>query len=401
MQTAEPTAPKLSRLGAWMLRRIGERLTCGSLTFITPTGARVEYRTGTPGPDAVWVLHHWRAIRRLLTHGDIGVGEAYMDGDWSSPDLPALIELAARNDESLSKAIDGSLPARLLHRLVHLVRANTRSGSRRNITQHYDLGNAFYASWLDRGMTYSSALFRDADMTLDDAQTAKQDRVLELLDVRQGQDVLEIGFGWGGMAERLAARGCRVVGLTLSSAQREHALARMESAGHADRVELRLQDYRDATGVFDRVVSIEMLEAVGEAYWPLFFDTLRARLAQGGVAVLQAITIADERFASYRRVPDFIQRHIFPGGMLPSPSVMRAQIDRAGLALHLVENFGASYARTLCEWRERFHAAWPEIAAMGFPPRFRRMWDYYLCYCEGGFRAGAIDVGLWRLERAG
>jgi cyclopropane-fatty-acyl-phospholipid synthase len=289
------------------------------------------------------------------------------------------------------------LPARLLNRLWHMLRANTRSGSRRNIIQHYDLGNAFYACWLDQGMSYSSALYRERDMSLEAAQTAKQDRVLDLLAPQPGQTVLEIGCGWGGLLARLAARGCSATGITLSDAQHAYAVAMLEAAGLAESTDVRLQDYRDLDGAFDRIVSIEMFEAVGESYWPLYFAQLRGRLKPGGVAVLQVITIADDRFDHYRRAPDFIQRHVFPGGMLPSPSAMREQIARAGFRLDAVEYFGESYARTLRAWRERFGAAWPDIAAIGFPPHFRRLWEYYLGYCEAGFRVGAIDVGLWRL----
>ncbi len=387
-------------LRSWLLRRLCERLAFGSLTVVTPEGGQIVQRTGVPGPEAVLVMHRWRALSRLLLGGDIGAGESYMNGDWSSPDLTALIELAALNDAAIAAAIDGALPVRLFNRMRHAMRANTPSGSRRNIVRHYDLGNAFYARWLDRSMTYSAALYRDDGMTLEAAQAAKQQRIIELLDVEPSHDVLEIGFGWGGLVGRLAALGCRVTGLTLSPAQHGHAQAQLAAAGLADRTDLRLEDYRRTGGFFDRIVSIEMLEAVGEAYWPRYFEALRARLRPGGVAVLQVITIADERFESYRRAGDFVQRYIFPGGMLPSPAAMRAQIARAGLALEAVETFGTSYARTLREWHGRFLAAWPEIAEMGFSPRFRRMWEYYLCYCEAGFRAGTIDVGLWRLAHA-
>jgi len=386
---------------AWMLRQIMSPLQCGTLTIVTPDGTRATRRTDAPGPDATLVLHRWRTLRRLLFDGDVGFGEAYIDGDWSSPDVTAVIEIASRNHASLSKRINGTKLAQLLNRLRHRRRANTRRGSRRNIVHHYDLGNEFYAQWLDPGMTYSSALYTREDMTLDEAQTAKQDRALALLfpphGPPPGAQVLEIGCGWGGIAERLVARGCQVVGLTLSPSQLAHARARLDAAGHAARADLRLQDYRDVAGTFDGIISIEMLEAVGERYWPAYFDALRARLKPAGRAVLQVITIAEERFESYRNAPDFIQRYIFPGGMLPTDSIMHREIARAGLRLLSLETFGASYARTLAEWRQRFVQAWPDIASMGFPERFRRMWEYYLHYCEGGFRAGAIDVGLWQI----
>ncbi|MGE0419711.1 MAG: class I SAM-dependent methyltransferase, partial [Acetobacteraceae bacterium] len=235
---------------------------------------------------------------------------------------------------------------------------------------------------------------------LEDAQTAKQDRAIALLELTAEHDVLEIGCGWGGLAERIVDRtGCHVTGLTLSQAQLAYATERLSQAGLSGRAAFALRDYRDQDGVFDRIVSIEMLEAVGEAYWPAYFATLRDRLRPGGIAVLQAITIAEDRFEAYRRCPDFIQHYIFPGGMLPTRTLMAQHARIAGLTLRSVETFGDSYARTLAVWRQKFHAGWPAIAAQGFDSRFRRMWDYYLAYCEGGFRAGAIDVGLFALVR--
>jgi cyclopropane-fatty-acyl-phospholipid synthase len=393
------TLPSRGTVQGWVLRQIGQRLRCGTLTVVTPEQARATYRGAAPGPEATLMLHRWRTLRRLLVNGDVGFAEAYMDGDWSSPEPAALLELAARNATPLSPAIDGTPFARLLNRVFHGLHANTMRGSSRNIRQHYDLGNAFYALWLDPGMSYSSALYSAPDMTLEQAQAAKHARVLDMLDVMPGQDVLEIGCGWGSMAELLAQHDCRVTGLTLSPAQLAYAQERLASRGLSDQADLRLQDYRESSGRFDRVVSIEMLEAVGETFWPRYFDILRARLKPGGIAVLQVITIDDARFENYRRMPDFIQRYIFPGGMLPPPGALRRCIADAGLALQHHEPFGDSYAQTLMAWRRRFLDAWPQIATLGFSERFRRMWEYYLCYCEGGFRAGAIDVGLWRIER--
>lgn len=375
-----------------------DRLHHGSITIELPGGRRFEHAARLPGPHGVLILVRWRALRKMVLGGDLGFAEAYIDGDWTTPDLTALIELAARNGSAIDAAIVPAWPVRLASRLLHRWRDNTRAGSRRNIMAHYDLGNAFYERWLDRGMTYSSALFTAPQQSLEDAQTAKQDRVLELLDLAGDERVLEIGCGWGGLAERLVAAGARVTGLTLSPAQLDYARARL--AAVADRAELRLQDYRDTEGSFDRIVSIEMLEAVGERFWPVYFERLAARLAPGGLAVLQVITIEQRRFEGYRRNVDFIQRYVFPGGMLPSPPVLRQQIEAAGLRLLDAETFGDSYARTLAAWRDRFQAAWPELAAMGFPPAFRRLWEYYLCYCEAGFRTGAIDVGLYRLAHA-
>jgi cyclopropane-fatty-acyl-phospholipid synthase len=337
----------------------------------------------------------------MLVAGDIGLAESYRDGDWSTPDLTALMAFGIANETGWDHALDASGPARWLHRLLHLARDNTRRNSRQNISFHYDLGNAFYAQWLDPELIYSSALYRDSGSTLEAAQAVKIDRIVELLGVKHGAPVLEIGCGWGALALALARRkGVQLTGLTLSTEQLAHAQQRVAEEGRGGQVELRLQDYRDVRGRYDGIVSIEMLEAVGERHWPTYFDTLRERLAPGGTAVVQVITIADEYFDHYRKNADFIQRFIFPGGMLPSPGVMRQHAERAGLALELAESFGESYALTLAEWRSRFMAAWPRIAPLGFDDSFRRLWEYYLCYCEAGFRSGRVDVKLYRLKHA-
>jgi cyclopropane-fatty-acyl-phospholipid synthase len=263
------------------------------------------------------------------------------------------------------------------------------------------MGNAFYAQWLDPDMIYSSALYATGSESLEEAQAAKIDRIAELLAPAPGATVLEIGCGWGALALALArTHGAHVTGLTLSTEQLAHARQRVDEEGLAPRVDLRLQDYRDVEGCYDRIVSIEMLEAVGERYWPVYFGTLRERLAPGGVAVVQVITIADAHFDRYRSSPDFIQRFIFPGGMLPSVGALNAEAARAGLALERAESFGASYAATLAEWRHRFLAAWPAIEPLGYDAAFKRLWEYYLCYCEAGFRSGRVDVGLFTLKHA-
>ena len=383
-----------------MLRRMSSQFQSGRLIIQMPTGQRIEHAAKAPGPEATLILHNWRTIRELIVRGDIGFAEAFMGGDWSTPDLTALIEWASRNLDALERTITGFYPMRLLNKLRHARRANTTRRSRYNISAHYDLGNDFYASWLDPSMSYSSAIFADPDQSLEAAQRVKRDRVIDRLGLSSGEHVLEIGCGWGAVATELAERhGCRVTGLTLSQAQLDYAKRQIDGAGLSASADLRLQDYREVTGTFDRIVSIEMIEAVGQKYWPTYFDVIRERLRPGGVAVVQAITIAESRFESYSRNPDFIQRYIFPGGMLPSREAIRQHVARAGLVLRSEEMFGPSYARTLAEWRRRFQQAWPSIKALGFDMQFKRMWEYYLAYCEAGFRTAALDVGLYSIVR--
>lgn len=375
--------------------RLAARIGTGSLAVTLPDGRTVRFGRVGDGPAADLTLHDAAAARRLVLGGPVAFAEAYVDGLWDSADLTALLELAVANRDRTGLDRTGLGAFRLLRRLRHRGRANTRRGSRRNVAFHYDLGNDFYRLWLDEGMTYSSGLYADGARTLAEAQAAKLRRVAALLDVAPGMRVLEIGCGWGSLAEHLARdHGARVTGITLSREQLAWGRRRLGPAA-----ELRLMDYRAVEGTWDRVVSIEMVEAVGEEHWPRYFAALRDRLAPGGLAVVQAITIADGRFAAYRRGADFIQRHVFPGGFLPCPSALRAAADCAGLVLDHHEAFGASYARTLAAWRGRFRAAWPAIARMGFDERFRRRWEYYFAYCEAGFRASCIDVGLWRFRR--
>ncbi|MDQ0346599.1 SAM-dependent methyltransferase [Ancylobacter vacuolatus] len=382
-----------------VLARLLRQLAVGSLIVVTPEGRRLTGRGGHPGPEATLVLHRWRALRRLITGGDIAFSDAFIAGDWSSPDLPCLIELAAHNLPVLAGRIDALGPVRLWNRLRHGLRRNSRTGSRRNIAFHYDLGNEFYRAWLDSSMLYSSALSVPAGQTLEAAQQVRLARIVDMLGVRPGQSVLEIGCGWGALAAAIARSGADVTGITLSREQLAYGQAMLAADPVLEaRTELRLQDYRDVAERYDRVVSIEMMEAVGEAYWPTYFAKLRACLNEGGTAVLQVITIAEDRFESYRRNTDFIQRHIFPGGMLPTKTHIADQARAAGLELVETQCFGEGYAQTLSAWRARFLGAWPQIETLGFDADFRRLWEYYLAYCEGGFRAGAIDVGLYRLK---
>lgn len=398
-ETLRPTAGLLRRgvLG-WLVRRLAGS-DAGRIVIKMPSGTSWVHQGDRPGPDARIIIRRWSALRRLVTGGDIGFAEAYRAGDWWSPDLVAFFTWVTSNEAALAMAWRGSSVARLLDRFRHASRANTRVGSRRNISAHYDLGNNFYAAWLDAELNYSSGLYRRQDETLEAAQRNKLDCVIAHLRTDPGVRVLEIGCGWGALVQRLAATaGCHVTGITLSAEQLRFAQHRLALADPSRNSSLRLADYRDMTGTFDRIVSIEMLEAVGEDYWPVYFAKLRSLLRPGGRAVVQVITIAEGRFESYRSRPDFIQRYIFPGGMLPTKTLMGELASRAGFRLVETEYFGDSYATTLSTWRARFQAAWPQLKAMGYDDDFRRLWEYYLSYCETGFRLGTLDVGLYVLE---
>lgn len=378
------------------------RLRHGRLDVIAPGGQTLSFPGELPGPDAQIHLSDWSLVGDVMRSGDVGFAEGYIDGRWDTPDLAALLYLCAANRSALNRALYGSWFGRLYYRLRHLLRANTRDGARRNIHAHYDLGNEFYRAWLDSSMTYSAGLFRDRPgMTLEAAQFAKYERILAALGVREDHRLLEIGCGWGGFAEYAArTRGCRVDGITLSAAQLEHGQARIRDAGLSDRVSLSLTDYRDVSGDYDYVVSIEMFEAVGERYWPEYFRIVRERLKPGGRAMIQTITIADELFSDYRRGTDFIQQYVFPGGMLPSPAVFRRQARAAGLEPGEALLFGGDYAETLRRWRLRYAEVAAGLRSLGFDARFERLWNFYLAYCEAGFRAGSTDVMQVELRRA-
>jgi cyclopropane-fatty-acyl-phospholipid synthase len=375
------------------LKLAGRNWSAGALTFVLPGGETVRLQGETPGPDARLIVHDYRFIRRALLSGDIGFAEGYMAGEWDAPDLAALLGVFAINFDALRGLTHGNPLARAFHTLHHALRRNSRRGSKRNIHAHYDLGNAFYARWLDPTMTYSSARFESPDQPLADAQRNKYATLARSIDLRPGHTVLEIGCGWGGFAEYAAKEvGAHVTGVTISQAQYDFARKRLFDQGLADRADIRLIDYRDIRGRFDRVASIEMFEAVGERYWPAYFDKIREVLVPGGKAGLQIITIRDRDFDNYRRRADFIQKHIFPGGMLPSEQRLRGETARAGLGWEGVSRFGQDYADTLKAWRQRFDVAWESIAPLGFDERFRRLWRFYLAYCEAGFRTGRTDV---------
>lgn len=368
-------------------------IAVGRLTVVLPDGRSAAFDSGTPGPDATVRLRDLGAIKRFILGGDLAFAEAYMDGAIESPDPVAVVELFVHNKNALNQGNPQGLIRVMARRIVHWLNGNTRRGSRRNIAYHYDLGNAFYARWLDPSMTYSAARFEGSQQNLEAAQIAKYRRMAEKLQLQPGQRVLEIGCGWGGFAVYAAQEfGVEVHGITLSSEQRAYAVERAREAGVDDRVSFEIRDYRDLEGRFDAIASIEMFEAVGRSFWTRFFAQLHDRLVDGGRAALQVITISEAGFDDYRASPDFIQRYIFPGGMLPTRRHLRELGQAQGMRVDAEEAFGLDYARTLAEWRVRFLEKWPEIEPLGFDERFRRMWDYYLAYCEGGFRGGHIDV---------
>jgi len=383
---SEPAAAR------WLFRLLSQ-LRHGSIDIRCPDGRTQSFKGARPGPHAMLALADWKVCGDMLGRGDIGLAEAYIAGRADSADLTQLLLLGALNEQAIEQAMHGRWWATLVYRLRHLLRPNSRRGSRRNIHAHYDLGNDFYRLWLDPTMTYSAALFEgDAARTLAAAQAAKYARILRALDARPGQHILEVGCGWGGFAEHAARAGCRVTGITISQAQLEYAQQRITAAGLQDRVEFKLLDYRDLVGQFDHLVSIEMFEAVGERYWPDYFAMVRDRLAAGGRAVVQSITIADAKFERYRSGTDFIQQYVFPGGMLPSPRRFRELAAERGLAVTEMHAFGLDYAETLRRWHERFNSVAQQVQAQGFDERFMRTWRFYLAYCEAGFRAQATDV---------
>ena len=393
---------------AQMALRLLARIQSGTLHVRWPDGQQSSHGQGEP--QAQISLRDFEVIGAAFSRGDIGFAETYIDGHWDTDDLARLLAVFIANRDAVRHVIYGSWWGRLMYRLQHWRQRNTRSQARRNIAAHYDLGNTFYKLWLDPSMTYSSALFATPESTLQAAQDAKYARVLRELAVDGAGEVLEIGCGWGGFAEAAVRSGLSVKGLTLSTEQLAFAQERLagvlqERGGRAQAgqaapaARFALQDYRDERAQFDGIASIEMFEAVGEQYWPQYFDTLYRCLKPGARAVIQVITIADELFDDYRRTPDFIQTYIFPGGMLPSPSAFRKQAERAGLKVVHALDFGQDYARTLHLWRQAFMRVLPEVRAQGFDERFQRMWVFYLAYCEAAFAGGNTDVYQFTLQK--
>lgn len=404
-RTSDPAVlsmPAISRPSIWenLLSRFCQSIICGQITIDFPSGRRATFRGAQAGPQANLKIFHQRALRRLLFGGDMGLAEGFMAAEWETSDLSQLLHFGIANFMAMDKLLRGSWLRRMANRMYHQLHANTRRGSRRNIAAHYDLGNDFYRLWLDQSMTYSAAIFEAIDGPLADAQHRKYERLADKIGLSDGDNILEIGCGWGGFAEYAARRfNCTILCLTLSQEQATFARNRIKQAGLETQVEIRIQDYRDVTGEFDKIVSIEMFEAVGEANWPIYFQTVQQRLKPGGKAGIQAITIAESAFEEYRENTDFIQRYIFPGGMLASPERFLAIAENQDLQADDSFFFGDSYAETMRRWDHAFTAAWPDITELGFDDRFFRMWRYYMCYCEAGFVHGHIDVGQFVLSR--
>ena len=374
----------------------------GRIDFILPDGRCFRAEGQAPGPVGVCEVHDPDVFARLIREGDLGFCDAYLEGGWSTPDLQALMDAVHADNDEVYDGFLGMALVRAYEKLRFWMQGNSKRQARKNISYHYDLGNAFYALWLDDTMTYSSALFETGQEPLEVAQRAKYAALADKIGVKPGDHVLEIGCGWGGFAEYAAKeRGARVTGLTISQEQHDYAVARMARQGLGDQVEIRMQDYREVEGQFDGIASIEMFEAVGEAYWPVFFSTVRDRLKPGAVAALQIITVQDARWQVYKSGVDFIQKYIFPGGMLPCPSVLRQQVEAAGLDLTGNHEFGESYSQTLRRWHELFNDRWDDVAALGFDERFRRMWNFYLTSCAASFHSGNTDVTQISVTRPG
>ena len=389
-----------SRLAEWIGPRMIGQPRHGAITIVLPNGRSRTLGNPATGEHALLRLRNFRVLTEAMRRGTVGFAAAYLDGDIEVDDLTAIFRFFIQNRDILSESGKGLFRRAAQDIAYHLARANTKEGSRKNISEHYDLGNEFYGQWLDPSMTYSSAVFTARDQSLEEAQRQKYHRVADMAGIKAGDTVLEIGCGWGGFAEAVARDyKASLRGITLSREQLRYGLARLERQGLDALATLVFEDYRDTTGSFDHVCSIEMIEAVGEDHWPTYFQAVHDRLKPGGTAAIQAITINEADFDAYKSGPDFIQRYIFPGGMLLTKTAMKEQAARVGLVLEGVETFRHSYALTLRLWRERFLERWDEIARLGYDDHFRRKWVYYLSYCEAGFTEGSIDVGIYQYRR--
>lgn len=382
----------LPRYFVHVFERIRE-MKRGRVDIVLPDGRRFRAEGPLPGFVAEIEVHHEDLFARTIREGDLGFCEAYMDGWWSTPDLMAFMDLVHDDAEHMYDGFPGQFLVRFYERMRFWMQRNSKTQAKKNISYHYDLGNEFYSLWLDDTMTYSSAKFETGQESMEAGQIEKYKSMVDQMGAQPGDHVLEIGCGWGGFAEYAAKeRGLKVTGLTISQEQHDFAVARIAKAGLSDQVEIKMQDYRDETGTYDGIASIEMFEAVGEKYWPVYFSAVRDRLKPGKNATLQIITVQHRRWEIYRRGVDFIQKYIFPGGMLPSPVVLRQEVEKAGLKVARSIEFGESYSQTLRRWHETFNAKWDQVAALGFDERFKRMWNFYLTSCAGTFHSGNCDV---------
>ncbi len=381
-------------------KRLMPKDVTGTLAITLPSGRVVTIGEPGTGVDADLQLRNYKVVWASIRRAQLGFFDCFMAGDVDSSDATKLFKFYLHNRAALDGAATGMFSASWFDKLWHKKHDNTHEGSKDNIAAHYDLGNAFYKLWLDETMTYSSAVFDEkSGNSLEAAQRRKYARVIEAMDLKPGLEVLEIGCGWGGFAEEAGKRKAKVRGITLSKEQLAFAQERAAKAKLGKRCSFHFEDYRDTQGAYDRIASIEMIEAVGEKHWPDYFRTVYERLKPGGIAAIQGITIAEANYAAYRSGVDFIQRYVFPGGMLLTKSIIMEQAQKAGLVLERVETFGQSYATTLRAWHERFEAVWPDVAKLGFDERFRKLWKLYLSYCEAGFAENVVDVGIYRLRR--
>ncbi len=379
---------------------MAQDLNNGRVDFVLPDGRVFRAEGKKPGHVAEIRIHNPDLFARLIREGDLGFCDAYLDGWWSTPDLQAFMDFIHADNEDLYDGFPGQGLVRLFEKFRFWMQRNHKAQARKNISYHYDLGNEFYGLWLDDTMTYSSALFETGQESHEAAQIAKYKSMVDQMGVKEGDHILEIGCGWGGFAEYAAKeRGLKVTGLTISEEQFKYAVDRIEKAGLQGKVDFKLQDYRDETGQYDGIASIEMFEAVGQKYWPAFFETVRARLKPGAQATLQIITVEDRRWDIYKNGVDFIQKYIFPGGMLPCPKVLHQEVETAGLTVERSIEFGQSYNISLRRWHETFNEKWEQISKMGFDDRFRRMWNFYLTSCAATFESGICDVTQITISR--
>jgi cyclopropane-fatty-acyl-phospholipid synthase len=368
-------------------------MNTGILDFVLPDGRVFRANGKNPGPVAQVDIHNPEVFARLIREGDLGFSDAYLDSWWSTPDLQSFMDWVHAENDELYDGFPGMSLVRAFEKIRFWLQSNSKRQARKNISHHYDLGNDFYRLWLDNTMTYSSALFTTGQEDLEAAQIAKYASMVDQMGVKEGDHVLEIGCGWGGFAEYAAKeRGLKVTGLTISKEQLEFSKKRIKNKGLEDKVDIKLQDYRDEKGRYDGIASIEMFEAVGQKYWPVYFDTIKKCLHPGRQATLQIITIQEDRWDVYQRGVDFIQKYIFPGGMLPSPNVLKSEVQNAGLSVVKSIEFGQSYSQTLRRWHDTFNAKWDQAAELGFDDRFRRMWNFYLTSCAATFESGNCDV---------